>query len=49
MTWMTILATGVSIARRWVGDRLLRVAVDGLAGAGLLGFGGLLAVRTLND
>jgi putative LysE/RhtB family amino acid efflux pump len=48
MTWMTILATGVSIARRWVGDRALR-AVDGLAGAGLIGFGGLLAVRTLND
>ena len=47
MTWMSILATGVSVARRWVGDRMLRV-VDGLAGAGLLGFGGLLAVRTLN-
>ena len=46
MTWMAILATGVSVARRWVGDRTLR-AVDGLAGAGLLGFGGLLAYRTL--
>ena len=45
MTWMAILATGVSVARRWVGDRTLR-AVDGLAGLGLLGFGGLLAVRT---
>ena len=48
MTWMSMLATGVSLARRWVGDRTLRV-VDGLAGAGLLGFGGLLAVRTLHD
>jgi putative LysE/RhtB family amino acid efflux pump len=48
MTWMAILATGVSVTRRWVGDRTLR-AVDGLAGAGLLGFGGLLAYRTLND
>jgi putative LysE/RhtB family amino acid efflux pump len=48
MTWMAILASGVSVARRWVGDRALR-AVDGLAGAGLLGFGGLLAYRTLND
>jgi putative LysE/RhtB family amino acid efflux pump len=48
MTWMTILATGVSVARRWVGDRALR-AVDGLAGAGLIGFGALLAVRTVND
>jgi putative LysE/RhtB family amino acid efflux pump len=48
MTWMAILATGVSVAGRWIGDRLLR-AVDGLAGAGLLGFGGLLAFRTLRD
>jgi putative LysE/RhtB family amino acid efflux pump len=38
----------VSVARRWVGPRLLR-AVDGVAGAGLLGFGGLLAYRTLRD
>ena len=45
LTWMTILTGGVSLARRWVGDRLLR-AVDGLAGVGLLGFGGLLAYRT---
>jgi putative LysE/RhtB family amino acid efflux pump len=48
LTWMTILAGGVSIARRWVGPRLLR-SVDGVAGAGLLGFGGLLAYRTLRD
>jgi putative LysE/RhtB family amino acid efflux pump len=48
MTWMAILATGVSVARRWVGDRTLR-AVDVIAGAGLLGFGGLLAYRTLDD
>jgi putative LysE/RhtB family amino acid efflux pump len=48
MTWMAILATGVSVARRWVGDRALR-AVDGLAGAGLIGFGGLLAYRTIDD
>ena len=48
MTWMAILATGVSVARRWIGDGVLR-AVDGLAGAGLAGFGGLLAYRTLRD
>jgi putative LysE/RhtB family amino acid efflux pump len=48
LTWMTILAAGVSVARPWVGPRLLR-AVDGVAGAGLLGFGGLLAYRTLRD
>ena len=48
MTWMAILATGVSFARRWIGDRTLRT-VDGLAGAGLIGFGGLLAYRTAAD
>jgi putative LysE/RhtB family amino acid efflux pump len=48
LTWMTILAGGVAVARRWIGPRLLR-AVDGVAGAGVLGFGGLLAYRTLRD
>jgi putative LysE/RhtB family amino acid efflux pump len=48
MTMMSLLAAGVSVARRWIGDRLLRV-VDGLAGAGLIGFGSLLAYRTLHD
>src|SRR4051795_7709984 len=48
MAWMTVLTGGVSLLRRWVGDRMLRT-VDGLAGIGLLGFGGLLAVRTLSD
>jgi putative LysE/RhtB family amino acid efflux pump len=48
MTWMTILASGVSLARRRIGDRLLR-RVDGAAGVGLLGFGGVLAYRTLHD
>ena len=48
MAWMTVLTGGVSLLRRWVGDRALR-AVDVIAGAGLLGFGGLLAYRTLND
>src|SRR4051812_16794920 len=48
MAWMTFLTGGVSLLRRWVGDRMLRT-VDGLAGIGLLGFGGLLAYRTLND
>jgi len=45
---MSLLAGGVSVARRWVGPRMLR-AVDGIAGAGILGFGGLLAFRTLRD
>jgi putative LysE/RhtB family amino acid efflux pump len=45
---MSLLAGGVSVARRWVGPRMLR-AVDGIAGAGILAFGGLLAFRTLWD
>src|SRR3954463_8388241 len=45
LAWMGFLTGGVSLAGRFVGDRMLRV-VDGLAGIGLLGFGGLLAYRT---
>jgi putative LysE/RhtB family amino acid efflux pump len=48
LTMMSLLAGGVSVARRWVGPRLLRT-VDGVAGAGVLGFGALLAFRTLRD
>ena len=48
LTWMSALTGGVSLAGRLVGDRLLRV-VDGLAGLGLLSFGGLLAFRTLRE
>ena len=48
LTCMSLLAGGVSVARRRVGPQMLR-AVDGIAGAGILGFGGLLAFRTLRD
>jgi putative LysE/RhtB family amino acid efflux pump len=48
LTWMSLLTGGVAVARRFVGDRLIRT-VDGLAGLGLVGFGGLLAFRTLRD
>jgi putative LysE/RhtB family amino acid efflux pump len=48
LSCMSLLAGGVSVARRWVGPRMLRT-VDGIAGAGILGFGGLLAFRTLRD
>ena len=48
MAWMAVLTGGVSLLRRRVGDRMLRT-VDGLAGIGLLGFGGLLAYRTFRD
>jgi hypothetical protein len=38
----------VAAAHRHIGPRLLR-AVDGVAGAGVLGFGALPADRTLRD
>jgi putative LysE/RhtB family amino acid efflux pump len=48
LSWMVILAGGVALARRALGPNALR-AVDALSGAGLLGFGGVLAWRTLHD
>jgi putative LysE/RhtB family amino acid efflux pump len=48
LAWMAVLTGGVSLFRGFAGDRMLR-AVDCLAGIGLLGFGGLLAYRTLRD
>jgi putative LysE/RhtB family amino acid efflux pump len=48
LTAVTALAVGVSLSRRWVGPRLLR-AVDTCAGAGLLGFAGVLGYRTLRE
>lgn len=48
LAWVTILATGTAIAHRRIGDRAVRVA-DAVAGLGLVGFGGALAVTTLND
>jgi putative LysE/RhtB family amino acid efflux pump len=48
LTSVTALAVGVAFAGRWVGPRLLR-AVDTAAGAGLLGFAGLLGWRTLHE
>jgi putative LysE/RhtB family amino acid efflux pump len=48
MSWMALLTGGVALARHGVGERFIR-AVDVLAGAGLLAFGGALAWRTLRD
>jgi len=48
LTSVTAMAVGVSVARRWVGRRLLR-AVDAAAGTGLLGFAGALGYRTLHE
>src|SRR4029078_5646004 len=46
ISWFTILACGVGLARRHVGERFLR-AVDVVAGAGLLVFGALLGVSAV--
>jgi putative LysE/RhtB family amino acid efflux pump len=48
LAWVTALASGVAIARRGLGERALRVA-DGIAGLGLLGFGGALAYSSAHD
>ena len=48
LAWVCALATGVAVARRGLGQRAIRVA-DGIAGLGLLGFGGALAYSTAQD
>jgi putative LysE/RhtB family amino acid efflux pump len=48
LTWVTMLASGVALAGRSMSTRALR-ATDGVAGAGLIGFGGALAYTTAHD
>jgi putative LysE/RhtB family amino acid efflux pump len=48
LTWVSLLATGVALAGGSIGRRAIRVT-DGVAGAGLIGFGGVLAYHTLAD
>ena len=48
LSWMTILALGVSAARRRVGPRLLK-AIDVGAGGAIVGFGAVLGVRALQS
>jgi threonine/homoserine/homoserine lactone efflux protein len=48
LAWFTLLAFGMNRIGRRLGERSLRVA-DGLAGAGMVGFGGMLAFRTLRS
>jgi putative LysE/RhtB family amino acid efflux pump len=48
LSWMVLLASAVALARQRFGPRLL-AAVDGVAGLGLLAFGGLLALRTVRE
>ncbi len=47
-TWFTFLACAAAVARRRIGDRAAAVA-DTVAGLGLVGFGGLLAFRTVQE
>jgi putative LysE/RhtB family amino acid efflux pump len=47
LAWFGVLASGVALARRRVGPRLLR-AVDAGAGLGIVAFAGLLAYRSLD-
>jgi threonine/homoserine/homoserine lactone efflux protein len=46
LTWVTILASGVAFARRSVSAGAVQVT-DAVAGAALIGFGGVLAYSTL--
>jgi threonine/homoserine/homoserine lactone efflux protein len=46
LTWFAALAVGLALLGRRLSDRALRLA-DVLAGLGMIGFGGLLAVRTV--
>jgi putative LysE/RhtB family amino acid efflux pump len=48
ISWFAILTTAVSLARRRVGDRLLR-SVDAGAGIGILGFSGVLGFRAARE
>jgi putative LysE/RhtB family amino acid efflux pump len=48
LAWCSILATICAAARPLVGPRLLQI-VDVGAGGAIVGFGGLLAYRTIND
>jgi putative LysE/RhtB family amino acid efflux pump len=45
LTWVSLLASGMAVARRRIGTRAQR-AIDVLAGVGLIGFGGALAYAT---
>jgi putative LysE/RhtB family amino acid efflux pump len=48
LTCVSLLAAGVAAARRRLGPRVTR-SIDLLAGAGMIGFGGVLAVGALRD
>jgi putative LysE/RhtB family amino acid efflux pump len=48
LTWVVLLASGTAVARRAVGPRAMRIA-DAVAGLGLIGFGGALAMSATRE
>jgi putative LysE/RhtB family amino acid efflux pump len=48
LTWVIVLATGVALARRSMSPRAVRVT-NGGAGAGMIGFGAVLAYTTTHE
>jgi putative LysE/RhtB family amino acid efflux pump len=48
LTWVTLLASAVALARRAAGERALRAA-DAIAGVGMLGFGVVLGYGAAHD
>lgn len=48
LAWVSALAAIAAVVRKAVGVRSVQIA-DGIAGLGLLGFGGVLGWRTLTD
>jgi threonine/homoserine/homoserine lactone efflux protein len=48
LAWHVVLSLGMRVAGRRIGEQGLRVA-DAVAGAGMVGYAGLLGLRTLTD
>jgi putative LysE/RhtB family amino acid efflux pump len=48
LSWYTLFSSAIALARRRIGPRLL-AAIDLGAGAGILGFGLLLGLRTIRE
>jgi putative LysE/RhtB family amino acid efflux pump len=48
LTWVIVLATGVALVGRSMSSRAVRVT-DGVAGAGMIGFGAVLAYTTTHQ
>ena len=48
LAWVSVLACGVALLRRGLNERALRIA-DGVAGVGMLGFGGALAYSATRE